>query len=185
LAALIAGAAAPARGGLVASETAKAAPVSKARLQGDFRVVQRITAVEGFKMRVGQTSRIDYTFRPKCRLGACNVVMSFRVRNSFSDLLPPNTVGVNLKRAGAVYTGKGWPSLSRCGDLPTDTESGRLDVRIIVRAGRLMNGIWRATRLSGSLRYSTSGTDLGFRGSCPPSSWEATLTGSYFGESPA
>lgn len=151
--------------------------LGEARIEGKFDVVSQITAVNGFGSKVGDTSKVTYTFEPSCASGPCDVTLSFGVSGGLVPVV--KTVQIPLTRADSIYTGSGPATLSRCSFLDV---TGTLEVRLEVGSGAWVGSGWRATSVVGHERYSTPESH-GALQTCPPSSWEADLNGTLQGTS--
>lgn len=167
--------------GVRALQVAPKAPLalSEARLEGNSDLTRQITAVDGFGMKVGDSSTITHTFKPACASGPCDTTVSFGVANDFVGL-PATTITVPLVRSGAVYSGSGPATLSSCG-FYWQKVTGTLEVQLEVSGGAWVGNTWRATSVVGHQRYSTPQASSAIGGTCPPASWEADLTGTLSG----
>jgi hypothetical protein len=144
--------------------------LAAARFEGVFEVDRQTTAVDGFPgLSIGNVEKSDFTFRPSCGAGACDVQLSFEG----PGLVFSQTISLPLTRAGAGYSGTTAASLSKCSFASVE---GTLEFRLEVSGGEWIGGVWRATRLVGFERYSTPEKDLGIQ-KCPPAFWERSLTG--------
>jgi hypothetical protein len=151
--------------------------LSEARLEGRSEVTQQVTAVDGLGLKVGDSSKVTYTFKPSCASGPCDTTLSFGVSGIFPGLT--TSVTVPLARTGAGYAGSGPATLSKCGIFGI---KGTLEVQLEVSGGAWVGSTWRATGVVGHERYSTpEATGSGFGQKCPPASWEADLTGTLSG----
>lgn len=148
--------------------------LTEARLEGRFDVTTRITAVDGFSIKVGDTDDITYTLAPSCTSGPCDTTLSFGVAGITP--IATETVTIPLVRSGAGYSGSGPATLSSCG-FSWQKVTGTLEIRLEVSAGAWLGSTWRATGVVGHERYSTPQASGGIGGTCPPASWEADLTG--------
>lgn len=149
--------------------------LSEARLEGKSDLTRQITAVDGFGMKVGDSSKISHAFKPSCASGACDTTVSFGVSGMFPGL--SETVTVPLTRTGPSYTGSAPATLSKCNFSPV---TGTLEIRLEVSGGAWVGNVWRATGVVGHQRYSMPATDVGIW-KCGAASWEADLTGSLAG----
>ncbi len=149
--------------------------LSEARLEGKSDLARQITAVDGFGMKVGDSSKITHTFKPSCASGACDTTVSFGVTGMFPG--PTETVTVPLTRTGTSYAGSAPATMSKCN---FSTVTGTLEIRLEVSSGAWVGNVWRATGVVGHERYSTPATDVGIW-KCGAASWEADLTGSLTG----
>jgi hypothetical protein len=78
--------------GAAAGASGQAAP----RLEGTWSVSMRFTAADGLRDRkVGQRVAETWAFRPRCKQGACDVVLRRAGRS------------ISLRRDGATYRGRG------------------------------------------------------------------------------
>lgn len=149
--------------------------LTEARLDGTSKVTRRITAVDGFSMKVGDSSTITHTFKPTCASGPCDTTVSFGVSGMFPGL--STTVTLPLTRTGASYAGSGPAALSKCN---FSTVTGTLEVRLEISGGAWLGNTWRVTGVVGHERYSTPEKVLGIW-TCRAASWEADLSGTLGG----
>ena len=151
--------------------------LSEARLEGGSEITRRVTAVDGFSMKVGDSSTVTHTFKPTCASGPCDTTVSFGVAGMLPGL--STTVTVPLTRTDAVYAGSGPAGLSTCGF--NNVVTGTLEIRLEVSGGAWVGSTWRATSVVGHERYSTpEAHNMGIY-TCAPASWEADLTGTLSG----
>lgn len=151
--------------------------LTEARVDGTFEVTSRVTAVEGFKVAVGDTDKITYTLTPVCTAGACDTSVSFKVAGITP--LVTKTVTIPLTRSGTAYTGSGPAALSKCSFVDV---TGTLEIRLEVSSATWRGSTWLATGIVGHERYSTTATGSGIF-TCPGGSWEADLNGTLRGSS--
>ena len=143
LAAVLVAAAASAQGG------AQVAP----RLEGTWRVTGRFVLVENlFDRRVGDRVNERWTLTPRCRAGACDVVMRRKGRSTL------------LRRTGSTYRGtERFTGAFRCGD--------RTYPRGTVYAARWVIRVSRSRRSGGqaiAVRFSGAGATVGKSTVGPP-----------------
>ena len=142
---------------------------SAARLTGDFDVTLRVTSSKGVDKKRGDKDSGTWTLTPRCRSGACSVQLHYH-------LFLGGSVTMRLARHGAVYSGTHTARLAQC--LLKDVV-GRLRVRLTVTKGAWIGDLWRATRVTGTYRYSFPQTiNTLFHVRCPAGSLASTLTGS-------
>lgn len=143
--------------------------VSKARLAGTFSVTTRVTSAAGIgNVKRGTTDQGDWVLTPRCSSGACDVRL--QVSYGFAG---STKARMQLKRKGATYTGSGKVALTTCMFKPVP---GTMTVGLTVRRGAWIRGAWRATRITGTYRYSAGEFTTGlFR--CRASAVNAVVTG--------
>jgi hypothetical protein len=117
-------------------------PLKAARLEGDFDVHAKVASQTGYESFGGPTS-FAWVFRAKCREGPCNVV--------WKDLFDKR-IHARLKRKQGTYTGdyKG-VYLSRCRG---SRSISSVHLVLKVAKARAVGGVWRATRIEGTLTNS-------------------------------
>lgn len=149
--------------------TPTAKPLSTARLAGQFTLKQRLTSVSGLEgSKRGDTSTTYWTFKPLCTTGACAVRL----------VIPPGLFGgktsqIKLAKSGTMYRGAGTAYLTTCS---VKAVAGSLSVKLNVTAGAWIDGRWRATRVAGTMSYSTPSTTWSIY-RCKAASFTATVRG--------
>ena len=153
-----------------AASTPQAAPVSNARLAGEFDVTTKVTSASGINAKRGDRDSGTWRFTPTCPSGACNA----RLRIEYGRFLTTEHIArITLKKSGAVYRGSTTTPLAECNfkDVP-----GVMTVRLEVTRGVWINGKWRAERVVGKYDYDAPSTTSGiFR--CPASHITSTVRG--------
>ena len=120
----------------------KVPPLKAARLEGDFDVHAKVTSQTGYESLGGPTS-FAWVFRATCREGPCNVV--------WRDLIEKR-IHARLKRRQGTYTGDyNGLYLSRCRG-SRSISSVHLVLKVV--KARAVGGVWRATRIEGTLTNS-------------------------------
>lgn len=147
--------------------TPKPPPVAEARAAGSYDVKVRITEAHGYTdLRTGQRRSGSWTLRPRCDEGACNVVATTWMFGEKAKL--------SLERDGAVYTGSGRTSVSRCfgEDVP-----GTMTVDLRVISGELSAAdVWMAARIEGTIRFSSATYYPGGSLYCPAAGFTGSFT---------
>jgi hypothetical protein len=129
-------------------------PLASARLAGDFDLKLRLTSVSGIgDLKRGDVEEMEWTLRPSCTTGACSVRLQLP-RTLFGG--KASTIG--LRKLGARYTGTGTAYFARCSMTPV---GGKTSVDLRVTAGSWIDGRWRATRVTGTVRYAAPMTTTG------------------------
>ncbi len=139
-----------------------APPLAEARLAGIFDLGARVVPSEGFS---AGPWRMTYTwdFTPSCGEGACPRVRWFD---------QPGGIRGRLERRGARYVGSyAGPFHIECRGTAVGT-TARIELR--VTQARALFGVWRATRVRGTITASTN-EQLG----CVETERTETLTGRY------
>lgn len=149
--------------------TPAAKPLASARLADAFDVTIRLTAVSGLgNVKRGHVETAAWTFRPVCSNGACAVRLQLP-RTMFGS----KSATLRLGKTGASYKGTGTAYFAQCMLKPVP---GATTVRLTTTAGRWIDGTWRATRVTGSLRYAAPTFTTGsFR--CKATTLAATVRG--------
>lgn len=124
--------------------TTRNPPVSQARLQGNWSV--HVSAIRSQNLSRGpRTWSLSWTFRPVCRAGTCDVILSGPAGRG-------DTVTMKLIRTGATYQGQGVDSGRRCGPAGNSIPDPQtLKVRIRVKAAAAQGAEWNAIDWSGIL----------------------------------
>jgi hypothetical protein len=147
------------------------AALSAARLSGSFTVTERMTWARGTKdWKAGTVDHITWQFAPTCKDGACAARLRFTVGSVLSG---DKAVSIKLARSGAVYRGSGKASLSSCQLQPIQ---GRLRVWLRVTRGAWIDGEWTATRVRGTVGYSSPEASFGLW-TCQAGGYTARMTG--------
>lgn len=125
--------------------------LAEARLQGTFDVRSRFTSKSGYGEY--EAPGFGWRFRPKCGEGTCDA--------SVQDILR-SELHLVLDRTGGTYRGSYTGRFGlECGG--TETISS-VTIELRVTKARVIDGAWRATRLTGTLTHRES-TQLGCRSS--------------------
>jgi hypothetical protein len=148
---------------LVAFQVYLPAPsLALSRLEGDFNVRAKLQHQSGFRSYPSPFT-IGWHFIPKCADGACDVAWSDLSTKSFRAA---------LKRHGFSYGGSDTGDFrSVCGH--THVQS-KLDISFRVVKAQVRDGVWRATRLIGTI-VQTDAPQLGCVGASATLSITATL----------
>ena len=114
-------------------------PLAKARLHGNYDVTTRVTSASGIDVKVGTKDTGVWGFRTR----GATVRMTFAYRGASFD---SHRLTVELKKAGAVYTGVGTATFLECfyKDVP-----GRITIQTRVTNARLVAGVWLRRRSRG------------------------------------
>lgn len=148
------------------------APLSVARLSGEFDITTRITSSSGIRnVKRGTKDSGTWRFTPTCSVGACKTKLRIEYGQLFSV---EHVARITLKKAGAVYKGSATVPLLECNFKDV---RGTLSVTVSVTKGQWLDGKWRATRVTGRQSFSAPETISGmFR--CPAATFTAAVTGS-------
>lgn len=133
----------------------RAAPLSNARLAGEFDVTTRVTSASGIDSHRGETDSFTWAFMPTCSAGACTTRLRFDYSGASLD---SHTARLVLKKAGKVYKGSTMTPIVECNlaDVPV-----KLNVTLEVTKGAWMNGKWRATKVAGRYEWYAPQTTSG------------------------
>lgn len=121
-------------------------PIGEARLQGSFEPV-RFVLVEstiGGPQTAGPSGH--WTFKPQCKKGPCDVLMK-SVSGGYSLRLA--YLSPKGRYGGLTVRSNYW----ECGSVPEDV---RAEVDLQVKDARVVNEVWVATEIGGTVEY----TDL-------------------------
>lgn len=143
-------------------------PLAAARISGPFDVALRVTSSRNIDKKRGAREQGTFTFTPQCRTGVCAVRLHFHF-----GLVGGKSLTMRLSRHGAAYDGARAARLSQC--FYKDVQ-GRLRVHLTVRRAAWINDVWRATRVTGTYRYTFPQATSGIY-RCPGGSLTATITG--------
>jgi hypothetical protein len=137
-------------------------PISAARLAEVFDMRFELRASSGFS-GLEDRSTGAWRFKPSCKEGPCNVVLS--------DMHEGGVQGVRLTRNRGTYEGSGSGRIGfECGSTPT-TSAYTIEAR--VSKATVINGVWRATKLEGTFRVNQS-AQLGCRSGSITTAFTAT-----------
>lgn len=145
--------------------------LAKARLQGNFEVVVRITSATGVDAESLDSDRGTWTFRPSCGTGPCAVRLSFSYRGASFDT---HRLSLPLARTGATYKGNGTAQFLECSFKDV---RGPIAIRLNVTKAAWIGGAWRATRVKGSYVHTAPATTSGIY-RCSAARMVAALKGS-------
>jgi hypothetical protein len=113
--------------------------LASARLQGTFSIKFKTTSQTGYVGSLG-TFTLGWKFTPKCGTGSCTVALK---DVSIKDLR------ATLKRQGASYSGADSAKfIGSCGGV---TDSSDLTIDFKVAKARVIDGEWRATKVTGTV----------------------------------
>ena len=143
-------------------------PLAAARISGPFDVALRVTSSRNIDKKRGAREQGTFTFTPQCRTGVCAVRLHFHF-----GLAGGKSLTMRLSRHGAAYDGAKAARLSQC--FYKDVQ-GRLRVHLTVRRAAWINDVWRATRVTGTYRYTFPQATSGIY-RCPGGSLTAAITG--------
>jgi hypothetical protein len=132
-----------------ASSAPTAPPLAKARLQGNFDVVTRITSAKGIDAESGEKDEFVWGFRPRSSSGASDVRLTFRYRGASFDT---HRLSMQLEQSGASYAGTGTATFLEC--FYKDVR-GPVTIRLRVLKAALIGGVWRATAFKGTYVHTT------------------------------
>ena len=146
---------------------------SKARLAGSFTTAARVNSASGINVKPGSTLHLTWEFTPQCSAGSCGTRMTFKFVHPSLD---PHTARVSLSRSGASYAGSSRATLVECS---VEDVYGMMRIQLRVTNGVWINGRWRATHFTGTMRFEASAATAAL-GSirCPAASFRSTVGGS-------
>jgi hypothetical protein len=127
--------------------TTRTPPISQARLQGSWSVY--VSATRSQNMPGPRVWSLSWTFRPVCRAGTCDVILSGPSGHG-------HTITMKLTRTGATYQGQGVDRNRPCGPAGNSIPDPQtLKVRIRVKSAAAQGAEWTATDWSGSMTGTT------------------------------
>lgn len=144
-----------------------AKPISAARLVGDFDITLRLRSKQNMKAAARDSG--TWTFRPSCGSGACTT----RLRARFGSIIDQHLLSVRLVRTGARYGGTGRSVIAECS---FEDVVGTSTVKLTVKRAAWIDGVWRATVISGTLVRSAPRVEVGVF-YCPAGSTRYSLVG--------
>jgi hypothetical protein len=132
--------------------TTRVPPVSEAQLAGTFTVTAALGAHDGTRVRFASQS-IAWSFTSGCASSACNASWRATHRSPEGSVI---TSGV-VRRIAGEYRGT-WrgPSISNCRARRLDAIS-TLTLAIRPTGGRVVDGRWVASGISGTIQESVDG----------------------------
>jgi hypothetical protein len=154
----------------VAGSAPTAPRLANARLAGDFDVTTRVVSASGANVHKGSTDSGSWRFTPACTTGACSTRLRYEYRGASFD---EHTARIQLKKAGAIYTGSAKSPLLECNFKDV---FGTLTVRLEATTGAWINGRWRVTKVAGKYDYDAPVTISGIY-RCPAAHITATVRG--------
>jgi len=142
-------------------------PAAGARVQGVFDVRLHVDSASGVRLRT-RAPRERWRLTPSCARGPCSVV--------WQDLVYPSVDGP-VRLHGAVYRGvvSGYHGFT-CGAPPARVRS-RVTLSFGASSAAALDGAWRATRITGTLRELASSRAGGCATARVLYSFTATLRG--------
>jgi hypothetical protein len=144
-----------------------AKPISAARLVGDFDMSLRLTAKQNMKVPTRDTG--TWEFAPRCSGGAC----STRLHTHLGSIIEDHVLNIRLNRTGARYSGTAKSVIAECNFKDV---AGRTTVNVVVKRAAWIDGVWRATAVSGTYVQSAPRVESGMF-YCPAGSAKYSFTG--------
>jgi len=147
--------------------TPKAKPLSAARLVGDFDMTLRLTRKQSMKVPSRDTG--SWKFSPACKSGAC----STRLHTHLGTIIENHVLNVRLARTGARYSGTSRSVIAECSFKDV---VGTTAVKLTVKRAAWIDGVWRATVVSGTYVQSAPRVESGIY-YCPAGSASYSVSG--------
>ncbi len=145
-------------------------PLSTARLDGPWTVRLKVTSTGGGDLKVGDSWTEGWRFAPKCRTGACTVVLTGSIyAHDFT---------VTMARAGAVYSGSTSAHITHCGPVSGVKMSvqNTITLKLGVQSALMSGGAWLARSWAGTMVLYSPSTVVLYPYYCPAQSVRATIT---------
>jgi hypothetical protein len=144
-----------------------ARPISAARLAGEFDMKLRLTAKKS--MNADARDSGTWQFAPRCASGPC----ATRVHAHAGSIIDEHVWNVRLNRTGARYAGSGRSVIAEC---MLEDVVGTTTVKLTVKRAAWIDGVWRATAVSGTYHRLAPRVESGVF-FCPAGSATYSFTG--------
>lgn len=118
-----------------------AKPVSAARLVGEFDMSLRLTGKKN--MKVPSRDSGTWEFAPRCGSGAC----ATRLHTHLGSIIEDHVLNIRLARTGTRYSGSTRSVIAECSFKDV---VGTTTVKLTVKRAAWIDGVWRATVVSGT-----------------------------------
>ena len=151
--------------------------LTAARLEGTYRVRFTVRSTSINVIKRGTYSE-EWSFSPVCSKGACSTVVSAYS----SESVTASGWSLRLKRRGTLYKNTKRDTLLACTGRAYWTVAGPLSISVRVTKAAWVGTVWRATKMTGTFRYSVGSTRSG-NYYCPGGAFSATLKGTLSIES--
>ena len=145
--------------------------LAAARLEGSYKIKFTVRSTSIRVIKRG-TYKEEWDFDPNCARGACSTVVSAYSGESVTD----SGWSLRLKRRGTLYRNTKRDTLLACTGWAYWTVTGPLSISVRVTKAAWVGTVWRATRMTGTFRYSVGSTSSG-NIYCPGGAFSATLRG--------
>jgi hypothetical protein len=127
----------------------------------------RLTARTGMKASARDSGTWEFT--PRCGSGACTT----RVHAHTGSIISEHVWNIRLARTGARYAGSTRSVVAECSFKDV---VGTTTVKLTVKRARWIDGVWRATAVSGTYKRTAPRTESGIF-YCPAGSATYAVTG--------